>query len=63
MGKKHQKAFHLDMPFEEALGRFARTTPEEVAEPVKVKKKCKMLPTALPGDKSETRKSPSTSQR
>ncbi len=30
MGKKHDKPLHLDIPFEEALGRFARTDPGEV---------------------------------
>ena len=39
MGKKHEKPLHLDMPFEEALGRFARTDPGEAAEPEKQKEK------------------------
>jgi hypothetical protein len=63
MGKKHEKAFHLDMAFEEALGRIARTNPKEVVEPAKAMKKRKMPLTASEDDKSETRKAPPTFQR
>jgi hypothetical protein len=29
---KHEKPFHLDMPFDEVLRRYAQTDPREVAE-------------------------------
>lgn len=35
---KHEKPFHLDMSFDEALRRFAQTDPQEVEEPDKSKK-------------------------
>jgi hypothetical protein len=37
---KHEKPFHLDMPFDEALRRYAQADPREVAErETKAKKK------------------------
>jgi hypothetical protein len=45
--KKHDKALHLDMPFEEALGRFAQTKPREVK--VKKDKKTKKIPSRAGG--------------
>lgn len=35
---KHEKPFHLDMSFDEALKRFAQTDPAELDEPAKAKK-------------------------
>ncbi len=43
MGKKHDKPLHLDMPFDEALGRFTQTDPTEV-EREKRKQKLKAVP-------------------
>jgi hypothetical protein len=37
--EKYEKAFALDMPFGEALERFAQTDPRELPEPKKEKKK------------------------
>lgn len=36
---KREKPFHLDMPFDEALQRYAQTDPREVAEKEKKAKK------------------------
>ncbi|HEY1796661.1 MAG TPA: hypothetical protein VGG57_11135 [Stellaceae bacterium] len=35
---KHEKPFHLDLSFDEALRRFAQTDPQELDEPGKIKK-------------------------
>ena len=35
---KHDKPFHLDMGFDEALRRFMQTDPQELDEPDKIKK-------------------------
>jgi len=37
--KKYEKPFHIDMPFDEALRRYARADPHEVAEREKKAKK------------------------
>lgn len=42
--EKYEKPFSLDMPFEEALARLARTNPREVSEPKKKKKERKRGP-------------------
>ena len=38
MMPKHEKPFHLDMDFDEALRRFMQTDPQELSEPDKIKK-------------------------
>jgi hypothetical protein len=38
---KHEKPFHLDMPFDEALRRYAQTDPRELAPPQEKAKKQK----------------------
>lgn len=38
MMPKHEKPFHLDMGFDEALRRFMQTNPQELDEPGKIKK-------------------------
>ena len=35
MGREYDDKLFLDIPFEEALGRFARTDPKEVAASIK----------------------------
>jgi len=36
---KYEEPFHLDLPFGEALERYAQTEPRELPEPKKKKKK------------------------
>ena len=40
-GKKYEKAFGLDMPFGEALGRFVRTKPSQLPDREATKSKRK----------------------
>jgi hypothetical protein len=44
--EKYEKPFALDMPFGEALARYAQTDPREVPEPEK-KKKRKRAPLSI----------------
>ena len=55
--RKQEAPLFLDMDFEEALGRFARTDPKEVSESVERSKKKKPL-----GDKSTRRRPKSEGQ-
>jgi hypothetical protein len=53
--EKYEKALALDMPFGEALERFAHTDPRELPEPKKAKKPRKLknrdlLPDAISSD-------------
>ena len=44
---KHEKRFHLDMPFDEALQRYAQTDPHELkAEKKKPEKRKRKAPPA-----------------
>jgi hypothetical protein len=36
--RKYEKPLHLDMPFDEALRRFAQTDPREIPENKKLRK-------------------------
>jgi len=38
-GRKYEKKLHIDMPFDEALERFAKTDPKEVKALASKKKK------------------------
>jgi hypothetical protein len=51
-GKKYEKKLYIDMPFDEALERFAGTDPKEVRELIGRKKTAASKPTAANKPKS-----------
>jgi hypothetical protein len=52
-GKKLEPALHLDMDFGEALERFARTKPQEVADSIERSKQKKPPGAMAPGGLEE----------
>ena len=54
-GKKYEKKLYIDMPFDEALGRFVGTDPKEVRELVGRKK----ASANTPADAKKSKTSPS----
>ncbi len=54
-GRKHDKPLKLDLPFDEALRRFLRTDPDEVAESIATDKEKReplaKRPPSLEGEK------------
>jgi hypothetical protein len=55
-GKKYEKKLYIDMPFDEALERFAGTDPKEVHELVGRKKTAASKPAAAKSKPSTSRK-------
>lgn len=53
-GKKYEKKLYIDMPFDEALERFAGTDPKEVRELVGRKKTAASKPAAATKSKPST---------
>ena len=51
-GKKLEPPLHLDMDFGEALARFARTKPAEVAESIERSKQKRPPGAMVPGSKA-----------